>query len=136
MLVKGKSDFAKTKNALEIANSELAKYKMINSEYSKKINDLERELLEKNTTIIDYSNVITSLNDSLYRLVNQLPVVGSELDLQKQDEAYQIGYYIVYANENRKIYFHNMPDASTQRNAYFTTQEEVYVKKFKMVLAM
>lgn len=42
-----------------------------------------------------------------------------------------IGSYVVNATNNKKVYFHNSPNASTIRKAHFDSQEQVYVKKIE-----
>jgi len=51
--------------------------------------------------------------------------------IQTEVELLQPGYYIVNGSEKRPVYFHNAPDGSTKRKAYFSTQEDVYVQKFQ-----
>lgn len=38
-----------------------------------------------------------------------------------------IGTYIINADENNLVHFHTEPDINTERNAYFNSQETVYV---------
>lgn len=40
-------------------------------------------------------------------------------------------YFFVNASDYNKVYFHNSPDPSTRRNAYFSTYEEVYVSEVR-----
>ncbi len=44
---------------------------------------------------------------------------------------FEPGSYIVNGHESRPVFFHNAPDPSTKRKAYFSTQELVYVEKIK-----
>ncbi len=40
-------------------------------------------------------------------------------------------YYIVFGSADNKVYFHNSPDPSTIRNAYFSSKEYVFVQEVK-----
>ena len=54
-------------------------------------------------------------------------------DTSNEISAYQFqpGYYMVNGSENLKIYFHNAPDPSTKRKAYFSSQEKIYIQKIE-----
>lgn len=89
--------------------------------------------LKINTPPLEPTKISQEIN---FELVNNETLQNSQQNPSSTNnnvstDKYRPGYYIVNASENRKVYFHNTPDASTKRNAYFTTQEQVYITKIQ-----
>jgi len=77
------------------------------------------------------SAVVNTAQENNNLSTNRSSNVTSDNHQTNTDEKYTNGYYVVNGTAGRKVYFHNLPNKSTIRTAYFDTKEKVYVQKIE-----
>lgn len=88
--------------------------------------DVEAEL----TKGLEYKSKKSSLRDLKRELTEEKEYPVEVVEEYYPSNYYEPDYYIVNASEYNKVYFHNAPDHSTRRNAYFNSREMVFVQNF------
>lgn len=83
---------------------------------------------EKKSTIDQQSK--NNSNDENVETDNETNYNSTDSDYENFQE-YSSGYYYIQATESSLVYIYASPDLSTRKNAYFDSQERVYINEFK-----